>query len=253
MLWAPQDQRRLLESRHDLDAADALRELVALKAIEDALRRLAEARQHLLELLRAYRHEVRETDAARQQLNDILEVVLRYYGTLRGRAQVTLLRVESDESSSADEREAYSELVDALFTLSPRQLAERSLLRRASTLIEIADRLRSEVWARGLDEDDEFEEQVEHLRKAMPALVRERGEDAESRAELERARQDFDAAARDYHSCVMSALNTAGQRDEAGRFLKAQQSLYQARRLHRIPIEVEAGIEDIWRERASRA
>ena len=244
---AAEDRIRLLEGRHDVDAANVPSAItddpVGLAAVVQSAAELAVARTELLARVSLVIHEGRETADARATV----ELACDY-----GRGQLLFVRDDATRAARVDpdapaDPAALAEQERAAATLFPytsgslRSMGPDSLL---SVIEPLVKQLPADP-AGVNGPQTRLGRASERLSDALSVVDREGGEDRDAFAQLFAARASFDRAARVHALRVESALLREGREAELGRFLKAKDPAYSARRRASVPVEEEPGIDAV--------
>lgn len=244
-----EDKRRLLESRHDVDAMEGI-ESVILEPITQQLLAfsqgsLAARREELLSMVLKAAKERSETDTERVKLESAVGDCIRRYGYARGKAQESLLNVSPDAEVSPAEIDRRRSLIDRYFRLSPSEL-ERGSVSWAIEYVEQAGRaFKAEPDLIPLNLGDMLQTACKAALQTAKDLNREVDEDGIAMMNLRQMRENFDRVAKAHALLMESALVREGKEEYMKRYLLAKDPAYSARRAAREPIEKEPGVQEV--------
>jgi hypothetical protein len=243
---AAEDRARLLESRHDLGAASDPAAItvdpVGQAAISQSTGELAGARAKLLAHISLVTREGRETAEARNAVAEALTYARGQLLFVRDEA-TRQTRPDPDAPGDAASVAAREHDVATLFPYTVDSLRPLG----PDALLAIVEPLLTQVPA--LDTEDcahaRLTRAAERLHTALSLLNGESDEDRAAFDQLRKGRAVFDRAAKVHALRVTAELLRAEREGEAGRFLKAQEPGYAARRRAGTPIEQEPEVEVI--------
>jgi hypothetical protein len=247
-MYTDEDRRRLLESRHDIGAA----EKSALLSADTKMQTAVDASRDALGAARAALHsaaavsdrERSETDAERAKLEQAIASLVRRYGFVRGKIHDTLLNVDPDAPLPAAELERRQKLVTRVFRAAQSDLERMG----QGSIIELVgsavDALEKEPDLAPLGFQTPLSASLDAAKSAAKELKRETGEDAQAMTALRAARDGFDRAQRAHALLVESILVRESREEELGRFVLAKDPAYAARRAARAPIGDEPGANE---------
>ena len=244
---AVEDRVRLLEGRHDVDAASdpsaITSDPVGQAGVAQSGAELAVARAGLLGGVSLVIREGRETGDARAQVDGACEYARAQLLFVRDEATKGA-RVDPDAPADPAEVAAREREIATLFgytSESLRRLGPDSLRSLIEPLVEqLPPDAEGENGPR-----TRLERADARLVAALKLVDGESDEDRGAYAQLFVARATFDRAARVHALGVEAALLREGREGEIGRFIKSKDPAYAARRRASAPIEEEPGIDAV--------
>ncbi len=248
-MWAEEDRRRLLESRHDLSACEKAAELTTDASLQGAVvashGELALAQKTLRDAAAKSARERSETDQERTALEQAKGTLVRRYGFIRGKVQDALLNVDPDAGVLASEMERRSRLFGRVFVAAPSELERLGPNAVIERIGSVVDALRDEGDLKPFGHEASLRAALSVAQQAAKELNRETDEDAQAMAALRKAREAFDRALSAHALQVESILVRQGRESELGRFVLAKDAAYAARRAARMPVSEEPGAGDL--------
>lgn len=240
MSLGEEDGRRLLETHADIRAAQDPSAITAVDPLQAAIaytrQRLVDARALLVDAIRENARELGETAVARDAVQKAATYARNTWRHVRGRIEMHLLNPPPDLEIDADEMTRREKLLARIAPLRPSDLARMSPER----MTEYAQALRAaldEPVVRGdlggLDVDalaGSLDAAIGRLHDTAGAVAREIDEDREATHTLSEARGAVDQASTQHAMMVEVALRDAGRLDRIGRFIRARDAAYRARR-----------------------
>lgn len=248
-MYAEEDQRRLYESRHDIDAAKTPANLTGNAKMQAALvvstGELSAARTALESAASSVERERNETDAERAHVDQSIAALVRRYGFIRGKVQDVLLNVDPEVIVSAEEIERRNKLFDRVFRHAPSDLNREG----QGTIVEfvsgVATALQDEPDLKSLGFAVSLTTALDAAKAAQKALGRETNEDAQAMTALRNARTTLDTAALAHELLVESILVRVNRRDDLGQYILRRNAAYAARRAARVPVNQEPAAPEV--------
>ncbi len=244
-----EDRRRLLESRHDVDAMHDINhvilEPITQQLLDFSRASLAARRDELLSCVLAATRERSETDAERAKLQTAVADGVRRYIYVRGKIQDALLNISPDQVVSPTEINRRRRLLERYFRLSGSELERGSAAWVLETIGSLVGALKTEPDFAPLGLDGMLNTSYTAGTQAAKDLNREVDEDSVAMYNLRTMRVNFDRANRAHALLVESALTREGKLEYLGRYILAKDPAYSARRAAREPLDKEPGAGDV--------
>jgi hypothetical protein len=248
-MYADEDRRRLLESRHDLGAIEDPAKLTPLPAYQQALSlsrdELGAARAGLKTQAAALSLDKSETDAARATLQEEIGAAIRRYVFTRNKVQDALLNVDPATPITATELARRTRLFDKVFAQTGSELERLSQRKAIESMGSVVQALGDEADLKGLGLKAPLEATHVAAETAASNLDRELKEDDVALAALREAREAHDRAADGHALLVESVLVRSGRKAELGDYVLAKDAAYAARRAAKAPIGEEEGVDAV--------
>jgi len=248
-MYADEDTRRLLESRHDIASAEKPAEIspdtkydAAIAASRDEL---SNARAALQSSAAHAARERTETDAERAKLEQAVSAAKRRYAFVRNKAQDALLNLDPDADVPASEFERRQRLFQRVFRAAPSDLDRLGQGQVIELIGAVADAFDKEPELKALGLGPSVAAAHTTAKNAAKELKRENDEDAKAMDDLRAARAGLDRASDAHALLVKSLLVRTGRADDLGQFILAHDSAYAARRAARVPISEEKDASQI--------
>ncbi len=240
MSLGEEDGRRLLESHADIRAAQdpsAITDAAPLQgAIAYTAGRLAEARATLVDAIRESTRELGETAAARDAGQKAAAYGRGAWRFVRGRLEQHLLNPPPSALPERDELARRGKLLARIAPLRVSDLGRMGAERITGHLQALRAALDEQAVQRDLDGlalgplAETLDDAIERLVTALGDLAREIDEDREAARSLADARSGLDGASTLHAMIIEATLRDAGRLDRLGRFVKARDPAYRARR-----------------------
>lgn len=240
MSLGEEDGRRLLETHADVRAAQDPATITDNPALQGAIAytagRLAETRERLVGAIRENTRESGETAVARDAAQKAASFARSAWRYARGRLEQHLLNPPPDTPVEPDERIRREKVLQRIAPLRPSDLARMSPDRIAEHMQALRaaldeDTVRSDLDGLPLPQlVESLDRGIEQLVQAAGAIAREVDEDREATRALDDARGALDRASVLHGMMVEVALRDADRLDRIGRFIKARDPAYRARR-----------------------
>lgn len=248
-MYADEDTRRLLESRHDIAAAekpaDISPDIKYHPAITASRDELFNARGGLQSAAAHSARERSETDAERAKLEQAIDAAKRRYAFVRNKVQDALLNVDPDAPLPASEIERRQRLFQRVFRAAPSDLDRLGQGQVIEAIGVVTDALDKEPELKALGFTTSVAAAHTAAKNAAKELSRENNEDAQAMDALRAARASFDRASDAHTLLVKSLLVRVGRADDLGQFILAHDSAYAARRAAKAPISQEIGASEL--------
>lgn len=239
-----EDRRRLHEGRWDavawtdpaqLTSEAALREMLiwARDAYAAATQRLEDAAAHAL-------REQRESHAARAALDDARHLLAATWRFARTRAQEALLNLDpAAPPLTSAEVTRRQRLFAQAFPLSFSELAASQPNNALTHALAAVKALQDGAELEALDLHGRLQRAAEALQATLDAWTQETREDRAATEAVWHARAAFDLTQATYADALRVALRPSGRLSELGRWLRAEDAAYKARRQANAPLEEE--------------
>lgn len=240
-----QDQARLLEGRHDVKAAQSPEQIAHTKAgqahLTESAADLADHHATLRRAMLTQTREVGETDAARAVTSAAIRDAVATYGFVRRKLKDALLNLPPDEAraTSAEEMTLRARAIARVFGRNVSKISNLGIERQVTLLTELAQAIAQDPHLSAPGAHKGLEDAIARADAAQKGLSREQREDSDAMRALTDAREGFDRAASSHTLLVRALLTRQGRESELGRFIKAQDPAYAARRRAQQPIEDE--------------
>ena len=248
-MYAEEDRRRLLESRHDIAACQKPADLspisVYQKAAAASRDELANADATLRAACALAAREHTETDIERTKLGQTISSAVRKYAFIRGKVHDALVNIDPDAPLPASEIERRERLIGRVFRIATSDLERLGQGAIIEFLTSVVDALDNEPDLKSLGLTSALANGVNAAKNAAKELNRETDEDAQAMSKLRAAREAFDRAAKSHLLQIESILVRQSRIDEIGRFILARDPAYAARRAARSPVNEEPGATEI--------
>lgn len=248
-MYAEEDQRRLHESRHDIDAAKTPADLTGNSKMQAALvvstAELSTARTALESAASSVEHERNETDTERARMDQSLAALVRRYGFIRGKVQDVLLNMDPEVAIATEEIERRNKLFGRVFRHAPSDLNREAQGTIVEFVAGVAKALQDEPDLAGLGFAVSLNTVLDAAKAALKELGRETNEDAQAMTALRGARTAFDNAALAHELLVESILVRGNRRDDVGQYVLRRDAAYAARRAVRVPVNQELTTPEI--------
>ncbi|HRI68052.1 MAG TPA: hypothetical protein PK156_27635 [Polyangium sp.] len=245
---ANEDRQRLLESRHDIAAAEptSMTSNAAYQAAAAQSRdHLAAKRADLHQVAQTHSREKSETDAGRATLAAAVSNALRWYEFVRDRAESRLLKPAPNVHVDVHEMERRQKLFARVFGIAPSSFSAQSTQAVIETFGMVAEALTKEPDLVPLKLDDDMRNAHQAAEAAAVSLNREIDEDSAAQKALRQAREAFDRAARTHARIVEGILVHENKEDDLGQYVLSRDPAYAARRKANAPLSEEPGAETI--------
>lgn len=237
-----EDQIRLLESRHDIQAVADPASLTPLPTFQDAVAtsrdELAAARNALVLAVANNTNEQSETDTERANVQNLLGNAREHYRFYRIRTRDTLLNPAPGVQIAPEEFIRRERLYNRYFPLAASDLAFQALDKQVEVLDTLVTAHHTEDELKALGHGPALEAAIRPAIAAVQEFHREVREDLIATRTLVDARTIFDRAHRAHIQFVESLL-LRHERDDAGHFIKRRDPSYAARRRTKSPIAQE--------------
>jgi hypothetical protein len=244
-----EDLRRLLETRHDLDASAKPELMTADSRMKAALTtsrtQLETARNALQTATGEVSREKSETEAKRVNLQNALGSTIARYGYIRGKVQDGLLNPDPDQKVDAKEIERRYKLFNRVFGTMPSDFDRLAQKAAIETIGPVVKALSEQPDLKPFGYASSLAAEHSNVVEAASALNREVDEDAAAMVVLRGAREELDRKAWAHALQVESVLVREKKEAEIGRYLLARDPAYAARRAARVPVAQEPGAGEI--------
>lgn len=240
---AAEDRRRLHEGRLDAAALPTPAALTDAPALQAALQHQLDAyRSSYDALFAAAVHNLQEsgeTHATRTALEEPLTRTRALWSFAMGKATDALLNVDPEAPAKPTEVERRQRLLARAFPLPASNLVSLAFADVVTQLHSTVATLSAEPECAALHLHERLGTLATELQQAVDAWLREGREDLEATQRLRQARIAFDRAQASYADLLRSVLRTSDRLAELGRYFRAEDAAYKARRSTRLPIEQE--------------
>jgi hypothetical protein len=252
-MLAFKDAASLYEGRHDDLALVDLSKLTVVQALQAALTytkgELATTRINLETAARAFARESDETAQARHGLAQAAtktEVMWRFLVSETGRSVVP----DPDAPIAPDLLERRQQVISRVLPLTAseftRLTSDRKIQVLTDTIAATESPANHEVLGDAAERiRDRLAPLLLSLRTARDTLTRELREDRDAFLALETARAEYDRAHATHQSMVEAVLRDTNRLAEIGKYIRALDPAYRARRTAGRPLREEPGIEAI--------
>ncbi len=255
LVFAGEDVRRKLEWRFDRSALERVGDLtdsVTLQAaLTEAVGRVGAAEQTLKEKLLAVAREGGETSEAREAVVQAGGRVTVTYRFVRGEVERGLLNPPPEALPDAETMSRRGKCFSTLFALTEADFNRLTPERKAEVLGGVADLARQPHHNKVLGDDlvalitQRFPPVAAEVEVRRGHLQQELREDRTAYTELFEARATFDREHAALVLLVEAALTRGGRLDELGRFVRAHDPAYRARRQAGQSVKGEEGVEEV--------
>jgi len=240
---AAEDRRRLHEGRLDAASLPAPSDLTDSPALQAALQHQLDAYGSGYDALFAAAmhnlHESGETNAARTALEDVLTRTRALWSFALGKATDALLNVDPETPMKPAEAERRQRQLARAFPVPASDLASMAFADVVTQLHATVATLSTEPDCAALQLHARLDALAAELQQAVDGWLREGREDLEATQRLRQARIAFDRAQASYADILRSVLRPTDRLAELGRYFRAEDAAYKARRSTRVPIEEE--------------
>lgn len=246
--YPAEDQRRLHEGRADLAAGGDPALLGGDATLQAALLHVQGLYRGALERLEAAvgaaLRERAESDAARAQLEEARQHLLRTWRFVQRRAREALLNPDPDAPAlTAAEATRRERLLAQAFPVTTSTLSDAAFA-DAITHAQAAQRaLQAIPELASLNLHERLAPVTEAFSAAVAAWSAEAREDRAATEAVWSARAELDTAQAAYADQLRVVLRLQGRLPELGRWLRAEDPAYKARRRARVPISEEPPLE----------
>ncbi len=246
-----QDNKRLLESRYDLravsDSAKLTPSAAAQAHVQESAQTLAVSRETLRQAMLTVSRENNETDQARLAAYEIIEEAVVYYEYVRNEAHNRLFNLPSSVRKKLTDAQMQTRerTFQQYLGTAPGDVRAEAPARQLNALTQIADGLAKDELLSAFQLHGELSALIAQSDEANATLDRERAEDSQAVAALVAARAQFEIAASAHTKLIDSILTAQNRLSEWGRFTKAQDPAYAARRRAQTPIADEPDADDL--------
>ncbi len=238
-----EDQIRLLESRHDIQAVTDPASLTPVPAYQAAVAtsrdNLQAARDALVLQVAHNTTEQSETDTERANVQKQLGNAREHYRFYRSRTRDALLNPAPGVKLSPEESARRQRLYDRYYKLNNTALSFLALDKQVEILDALLTAYQTEEELKDLGHGPILEAAIRPAIAAIQEFHREVREDLLATRTLVEARTTFDRAHRFHIQLVDSLLQLHERAHDAGHFLKRRDPAYAARRKSRKPIAEE--------------
>lgn len=246
-MYTNEDQKRLLESRHDIAAAENPALLSADTHFKAALTKsrtlLASRRAALLAAAETADRERSETDTERLNLQRAVELGVRWYAFILTKASAALLEAPPNAPILQDELARRQKLLNRVFSKAPSDFTKMGSASAIEVFGSVATALSTEPELTPLGFAADMATAHANAEQAAKRLNRETDEDSAAMNILREARADFDRCHQGHARLVEGILLHEGKEGELGRYILAKDPAYAARRSAQAPISEEPGVE----------
>ena len=249
--YAAEDHRRLLESNHDVRALldpNALTDQdVWRQAATQSRDELAQATQTLRSAARAKTSETTETTAARAEALRHKGVAIAQYTWVRTQISARWLAIDPNDATIAPSTFANRDKqVQRILPAPPSVLQNLSPSSLAETLKNYGEGMADDTEGLAtLDLHDRLLNAAATLEEVAQRGTSERNEDKLATQALQAARDAFDRAHDAHKEQISSILTRFDRGAELGRFIRAEDPAYKARRSSGVPITEEDGAGEV--------
>ena len=244
-----EDQRRLLESRHDLNALDDIHQVILEPLTQQLLdfskSSLSARREELLACVQGAARERSETDTERARLQNSVADCVRRYMYVRSKVQDALLNISPDIQVESAEIDRRRKLIERYFRQNGSELERGSVSWALETIGTVVQALNTEPDFTPLALGSTLGISHAAALQAAKDLNREVDEDSMAISNLRTARENFDRAGKAHALLLESALVREGKADKLGRYVLAKDAAYSARRAAREPLDKEPGAGNV--------
>lgn len=240
-----QDQARLLEGRYDVKAAQSPEQIAHTQAgqalLTESAADLSDHHQALRGALLAQARDLGETDAARAAAQAAIRDAVATYSFVRRKIKDALLNLPPDQArtTSAEEITLRARAIERVLGRHTGKINNQGVERQVTLLTELAQAIAQDPILSAPGAHKGLEDAIARADAAQKDLSREQREDTDAMRALTTARDAFDRAASAHALLVRALLTRQGRESELGRFIKAQDPAYAARRRAQQPIEDE--------------
>ena len=252
---AHDDARLLHEGHHDMTATADVTKLTTEPAFQAALvvtrTGVQSAFNGLVAATQGVAKESEETRRERLKLEATAAAAQAQWRYVSGEASRVLLNPAPEVVVTAEDLTEREGLLGRLFSVSPYDYGRQTVARRIELLRSSAQLAREVVVRQVLGEaladliTGRFDAAQAAITAQQDELTRELREDREAHAALAAAREVFVRALQVHTLMVRLVLIHAGREAELGRYVRAQDAAYKARRLSGRSMKEEEGIEAV--------
>ena len=247
-----EDVRRVHLGMHDVQAAEDPAALTAAAVLQSAVVFVCLVLRNAIHtLVAAVMGLARQHEAIHRQRQQVLEATEKAvvaWRFIQSRVRERLLNSPPDQWPNTNEQAQTKRLFDRLFPVSPSDFGALAVDRRILMLRSLLEVVNEEAVQEALGElADEITRRVTpvaaELGRQQEKLFSELRKERAARATLTQARKAFDHAHVTHTKMVEAVLVAGGRRNELGRYLRAHDPAYRARRLAGRPMKEEPGVE----------
>lgn len=252
-MLAYKDATDLYEGHHDVLALDDLSKLTTVLVLQAALAytkdQLATARANLETAARVFVRESDETAQARHDLTQATtkaEAMWRFLLSETGRSLVP----DPEAPIAANVLERRAQVIARVLPLTASEFTRLTSDRKIGALADAIAATESPAHQEVLGDDaarirNRLAPLLVSLRTARDTLTRELREDRDAFLALEAARAEYDRAHATHQSQVEAVLRDTHRQAEIGKYIRALDAGYRARRTAGRPLREEPDIEAI--------
>lgn len=248
MTIAQVDQRYRYEAKHDAAACADVAKITGEPALQDALlwscAHLTSAAQRHALAVAALQDELADSDRYRIALKTTREALWPHYLRVELGARAALLAPDPDQPLPADKQAEHELLIARTFTLDRKALERESYEKAWAKLDEVVRVCSTNPILKPLKLAKGLRTALDKYGANLEAWQADQREDRDAQDALKVARAQIATALATHRLLVLAALTQQGREAELGRYVRAADPAYAARRNASAPIEDEPDADD---------
>jgi hypothetical protein len=248
MSVAQLDLRYRYEAKHDLAACADVAKLTSEPALQDAIlwssTNLASASQSHALATAALRQELSDSDHHRIALQTTRDTLWPHYLRVELGARAALLAPDPDAPLSADKQQEHERLIARSFSLDRKTLERESYEKTWANLEQVVEVCAATPALKPLKLAKGLRAALDRYGANLEAWQADQREDRDAQDALDATRATIATALAAHRLLIQSVLTAQGREAELGRFIRAADPAYSARRNAAKPIEEEPDAPD---------
>lgn len=248
MSVAQLDLRYRYEAKHDLAACADVAKLTSEPALQDAIHwssaNLASASQAHALATAALQDELADSDRYRIALKTTRDTLWPHYLRVELGAKAALLAPDPDHPLPADKQQENEKTIERTFSLDRKSIERESYEKTWANLDEVVRVCSTNAALKPLKLAKGLRAALDRYGANLEAWQADQREDRDAQDALDATRAHIATALAAHRLLINSVLTAQGREAELGRFIRAADPAYSARRSAAKPIEEEPDAPD---------